>query len=551
MQTVLVVDDDDSARGLLQLMLEIEGFTVHQAATARDALKIVAGEPIDLVTIGTALTDMSGLELAAELRQLPETAHCRQLIVSGQDLGPETSAYVDAVLIKPFDFTSFTAVLRTMLAPPVTVAAVDPVAEELDRILTDRLIEPMFQPIVDLATLEVVGVEGLARGPAESQLHMPNALFSAAHQLGRLHELDALCRYSAIAAARDHAGATPPLVFVNVEPGTAELPMSPELRALLQSDLPFQIVVEFTERALTRRLPALMRHASEIRSRGNIVALDDMGLDARAVALLPLVQPEIVKLDMSLVQGRLTDSAATIAAAVATFAERTGARVIAEGIETQEHLTTALALGANWGQGWLFGRPGPLDTMTMKVASARPPTPRRKAAVSADVRSPFEWASSEKAPRRGTLDVIDGISRNMESQARALGNLAVLLVVLEHEVYEPGPMRRDFEDLALQSAVVGILGVGIPDEPFPGAHGVDLSPGDVLGNERVILVLGPYEAALLCARRRRDDSLSQVGSYDFVMSHDRDLVEDIARMLLGRFTPRHTLGRTTALSPTA
>ncbi len=74
---------------------------------------------------------------------------------------------------------------------------------------------------------------------------------------------------------------------------------------------------------------------------------------------MPLLRPDVIKLDLRLVQRQPDAEIAEIVNAVNTQAERTGAIVLAEGIETDEHLATARALGATLGQGWLFGRPGP------------------------------------------------------------------------------------------------------------------------------------------------------------------------------------------------
>ena len=78
-----------------------------------------------------------------------------------------------------------------------------------------------------------------------------------------------------------------------------------------------------------------------------------------SLAFLPLLAPDVVKLDLRLVQERPGPAIAEIMNAVNADAERTGAVVLAEGIETEEHLVMARALGATLGQGWLFGRPGP------------------------------------------------------------------------------------------------------------------------------------------------------------------------------------------------
>src|SRR4029453_11490950 len=90
------------------------------------------------------------------------------------------------------------------------------------------------------------------------------------------------------------------------------------------------------------------------------IAIDDVGADPRSLALMPFLEPDVIKLDMRLVQAQPSAEIARVTHAVSAEAERSGARVIAEGIETEAHAHRAAALGADLAQGWLFGRPGPL-----------------------------------------------------------------------------------------------------------------------------------------------------------------------------------------------
>lgn len=235
-------------------------------------------------------------------------------------------------------------------------------AVTIETLLRDRDVSPVYQPIVDLATGAVVGVEALARGPAGTGLHSPAELFAAAARAGLLSEVDQLCATRALEQAAA-AASTPPLVFINAEPAVLDRPLSPELIAVINSGLPFRIVLEFTERALTGQPARLLQITDVTRSWGNLVALDDVGAEPASLAFMPLVAPDFIKLDMSLLRDPHRPETVDTAAAVADYAHRHGATIIAEGIETEADNATAAALGADWGQGWLFGRPGPLDTL--------------------------------------------------------------------------------------------------------------------------------------------------------------------------------------------
>jgi hypothetical protein len=327
---------------------------------------------------------------------------------------------------------------------------------------------------------------------------------------------------------------TPPLVFINIEPSSTDRPIPPELQTL-SAGLPFQIVAEFTERTLIGRLPALMHFAEDVRAQGNLIALDDVGVDPRSVALLPLLEPEIVKLDMSLVQDHLTPAAATTEVAVAAYAERTGACVIAEGIETEGQVATAIGMGAHWGQGWLFGRPEPLLRLqSMDVAR----TSRHFRARARPHGTPFELAARGRTPRLATIPLLDGISQQLEVQARAVGNVGVLLTCVQDAAHIPTLVGRGYTQLAAAGTTIGILGRGVGPEPLPGVYGAGLAESDPLCKEWLLMVLGPHESATLTARDLGDGGPRSQRRFEFVLSHDRELAEIIARSLARRFMPR-------------
>ena len=158
----------------------------------------------------------------------------------------------------------------------------------------------------------------------------------------------------------EHGLLTPLTVFVNVEPEVLDSAPLDDLLAIAESAPgELRVVLEITERALAARPAELLRTVERVRALGWGVAVDDVGADSMSLAFLPLLAPDVIKLDLRLVQDRPGPAIAEIMNAVNAHAERTGAVVLAEGIETAEHLATARALGATLGQGWFFGRPGP------------------------------------------------------------------------------------------------------------------------------------------------------------------------------------------------
>jgi diguanylate cyclase len=205
-----------------------------------------------------------------------------------------------------------------------------------------------LQPIVDLASGSTVGMEALSRfadsGPME--------VFEQARTLGRLAELEA----AAIGSARMVAV---PKVLLSVNVDISSL-TAPEVRAALAGDLEY-VVVEVTEHTHSPADPARVAEIQDVladyRERGALVAVDDWGTGYSDMARLDLIEPEIVKVDMSVVQGLDSVRSRALLGTVLAWATRRGAKVCAEGIETPEQLQVLRDLGVHLGQGFLLGVP--------------------------------------------------------------------------------------------------------------------------------------------------------------------------------------------------
>jgi len=183
----------------------------------------------------------------------------------------------------------------------------------------------------------------------------------AAHAAGLEHEIEWECQRAALQGALDGKLAQGQALFVNFEPRLLKADQPEHVLGLLDAALDrFSVFAEVTERSLTDRPAELLAAVERLRLRGVGVALDDVAADPRSLALMPFLAPDVIKLDLRLVQENPSRQIAEIVHAVGGEAECTGALVLAEGIETEEHRRTALALGARYGQGWLFGRPGEL-----------------------------------------------------------------------------------------------------------------------------------------------------------------------------------------------
>lgn len=390
----------------------------------------------------------------------------------------------------------------------------------------------VYQPIVDLESGETVAYEALARGP---QGESPAAMFAAARENGTLAELDWACRRAAARGALDVGLGRETALFINVEPAVAGAAPPAALRdEIAHARRELSLVLEITERAITDRPAELLELVAALRADGVRIALDDVGADPRSLALLPVLRPDVIKLDMSMVQGASRQDASLVMNAVWAHHEATGAVILAEGIETEEHLLVARTLGATLGQGWHFGRPGPIPACSeVRGAVGSLATPRPLAEG-----TPFEIVSARKPTRAGRKDLLLGVSLQLEQYARGLGAEGVIVSAFQDaRFFTPATCRR-YAALAGGAALVAALGVGLPEEPAPCVRGTALDTGDPVAGEWDVAVLGPHFAAALVARDLGDRGEDRMRRFDFALTFERELVVDAAQSLLGRVSAR-------------
>jgi diguanylate cyclase (GGDEF)-like protein/PAS domain S-box-containing protein len=428
---------------------------------------------------------------------------------------------------------------RAESRPPVVVT-VTPASgpRELAAILDAGAIRSLYQPIVALDTGASIGYEALARGPEGSTLERPDLLFAAARDCGRLGELDWACRAAAVRGALDGGLRPPTTLFVNVEPGTIAAPPPPAIEPLMaEARSRLHVVLELTERALGARPADVLAAVPRLRALGYAIALDDVGTDPRSLALMPFLRPEVIKLDLRLVQDEPTPMLASIVHAVNAEAERSGALLLAEGVETAAHEQTALALGARFGQGWRYGRPGALPAQpAAEPFGARRIAPRPPDSLTRD--TPFGVVSAHQAPRRGTKRLLYAISKQLEARVVSGSDAAVLLATFQEARHFTGPTRARYRRLAQSASFVGALGVGLPPEPLPGVRGADLGEAEPLRGEWNVVVVDPHFAAAFVARDLGDEGVEDWDRrFEFCLTYDRALAVEAARAMMSRVAP--------------
>jgi EAL domain-containing protein (putative c-di-GMP-specific phosphodiesterase class I) len=221
----------------------------------------------------------------------------------------------------------------------------------------------LYEPIVNVTTREIVGYEALVRGPWDSELHSPAALFQLAEETGLVFELDCLCRRAALRGAK---GLQPgKLLFLNCLPTAIRDPAfrGDVLRNTLEELRlrPEDVVFEISERESIRNFSIFREARDYYAELGFRVALDDTGVAYGSLEAIMELSPDFIKADLSLVRGIDTDPPRQeLLRALNGVALKLNAQIIAEGIETSEELATIQSLGIPLGQGYLFGRPAPL-----------------------------------------------------------------------------------------------------------------------------------------------------------------------------------------------
>ena len=218
----------------------------------------------------------------------------------------------------------------------------------------------VFQPIYDLATGVPRGFEGLVRPMADSGFSDPASMFEAAEATGRTGELDLACLNTVMETASRLR--LPGTLTINLSPRTMEMDsfsVHALLRIIVRHGLdPRRIVLELTEREAVEDIGRLRRAVEACRVAGIRVAADDVGAGNAGLRLLSQLRFDIVKIDLSLVQGgAIHDASLEVVRTLRDLADRWGALVIAEGIETPNQLDVVRSLGIGAGQGYLLGRP--------------------------------------------------------------------------------------------------------------------------------------------------------------------------------------------------
>ncbi|CAN5165153.1 hypothetical protein BH11MYX1_BH11MYX1_13420 [soil metagenome] len=370
---VLVVDDDGAIRRVCSRVLGAEGWTVVLADNGRAAIAELeaAKAPFDCVLSDVNMPELDGFGLVRELRA--RDGDLPVLLMTGD---PSLHGAVRAIdqgavsyITKPFDHE----VLAAAVARAARVHGVQRMrrrAESYARELYGETIPDRtalqgrfdnaiarswmaYQPIIEVSTKSVYAYEALLRTEEES-LRRTDIFIATGERLDKIQLIGRTVR-AAVAAAVETAPSSA-LLFVNVH----GLELTDEELYLTTSALAQhakRVVLEITERTSVDPAVGSARVAM-LRKMGYRIAVDDLGAGYAALGAIASLEPEIVKLDMSLIRDldRHTNKR-RIVAAIANLCRELGSKVIAEGVETAAERTACVDTGIDLLQGYLFARP--------------------------------------------------------------------------------------------------------------------------------------------------------------------------------------------------
>lgn len=231
----------------------------------------------------------------------------------------------------------------------------------LQKIIIEQQINTVFQPIVAVDDLSILGYEALSRGPSNTEFCSPLLLFIIAAECGLSFELDRLCRKKALERVRNMK--TNKKIFVNTLTMTIH---DPEFRGAYLNDLledlklkPENVVFEVSERLAIDNYDIFRVAMKDYKDIGIVQAHDDIGKGYSDLERVMELHPGFMKVDISFVRG--VDKSfikQEIVKSMVNLARGIDSEIIAEGVETREEFEKLRELGVTYAQGFLFGKPG-------------------------------------------------------------------------------------------------------------------------------------------------------------------------------------------------
>ncbi|HEY0467832.1 MAG TPA: EAL domain-containing protein [Polyangiaceae bacterium] len=379
---VLVVDDDPKVLNMLERALASANLRVTTASTGTEALSLLGKTAFDTVLSDIQMPGVGGLKLLRAVREydldLPIVLMTGQPNLGGAAAAVEYGAF--QYLIKPVAIDRVRAVVARAVgfgriarlkrqcaseygSGSFYVGDRAAIETKLDRALQSLWMA--YQPIVAKDGV-VFAHEALLRSDEEMLPH-PGAVLKAAERLRRIPDVGRAVRD--LVAAESSGRADTSLIFVNIHPEDLLDPLLYLPNAPL-SRVASRVVLELTDRAPIDDIKDVTVRVNRLRELGYRIAIDDLGAGQAGLAALSQVEPEFVKLDISLIRDIHRDpTKQKIVVSLVQVCHGMGKTIVAEGVEREEERAVLVAVGCDLMQGFLFGRPGPLRGVAKTAAA--------------------------------------------------------------------------------------------------------------------------------------------------------------------------------------
>ncbi len=367
---LLLVDDDPTVIRAFKAALTRHGLTVDTASNGREATVLVSKNSYDVILSDISMPEMTGVELLRTVRTIDLMVPV--ILMTGEPGVESAMAAIEygafRYLPKPVDL----GVLKDTVLRAAALHKMAKLKREASAVVGDgqRLGERAalevrfasaiaqmwmaFQPIVGARQKRVFGFEALLRSD-EPEMKNPALILEAAERLGRLHDLGRAIRTRVAAAAPDAPADSKLFVNLHSSDLNDEELYSPEAPL---SKIAGRVVLEVTERASLDDVKNATAAVAKLKALGYQVAVDDLGAGYAGLTSFTQLEPQIAKLDMSLVRGLDTDMRRkSIVRSMTKLCEELAIQVVAEGVETPAERETLVELGCDLLQGYLFARP--------------------------------------------------------------------------------------------------------------------------------------------------------------------------------------------------
>jgi EAL domain-containing protein (putative c-di-GMP-specific phosphodiesterase class I)/AmiR/NasT family two-component response regulator len=372
-KSVLVVDDDAAFARLMRRVLEGAGYEVVATHNGNEAIDAMTRRRFDVVLSDIEMPGLTGVDLLSLVRVYDLDVPV--LLITG---AATVETAMDAISLGALQY------LLKPISSEVLVGAVDRAVHLHDmargkrealkilgrsereagdraglKLQFDRAMATLsmaFQPVVDTRRRCIFGYEALMRSQ-ETSLPHPGAILSAAERLGRVDEVGR--RVRALSAAAFGNAPSDAVLFVNVLATDLLDPELYEVDAPL-SKIASRVVLEITERSTIENIKDVWARVSILRYHGFRIAIDDLGAGYAGLSTFVALEPEIVKLDMSLVRNvHRSVIRQKLVRSMIRLSKDMGMKIVAEGVEQAEERDCLHGLDCELVQGYLFARPGP------------------------------------------------------------------------------------------------------------------------------------------------------------------------------------------------